>query len=215
MRSAFCGSGQCPSLDPMHVNSGAVGPGHATTSSPASSSHLPTRSRVSGSRSTIKTTGRSRLTLPPPLGEVSRSGRFRPRPDDPPHDGTLGRTQAVSEGGISHRGPSVFDATSLCVDERFRMVPRATDDNARMLGQEWAKQHAEMTGNHRYLPGLFPQVRFDSGPLARIIQPPSQGGDTGSNPVGTTQVRGRIASESHPRNPSMARQWSVSRAPDA
>src|SRR5262245_36858417 len=31
------------------------------------------------------------------------------------------------------------------------------------VGQEWAKQHAEVTGNHRYHPGLFPQVRFDYG----------------------------------------------------
>jgi hypothetical protein len=48
------------------------------------------------------------------------------------------------------------------------------------LGQEWAKQHTEMTRNHRYLQGLFPQVRFNSGLLTRTLQPPSQGGDTGS-----------------------------------
>jgi hypothetical protein len=70
----------------------------------------------------------------------------------------------------------------------FRMAPAvpADDNPADGLGQEWAKQHTEMTGNRRYLPGLFPQVRFNPGPQTRTLLPPSQGGDTGSNPVGTT-----------------------------
>jgi hypothetical protein len=55
------------------------------------------------------------------------------------------------------------------------------------------KQHTEMTGKHRYLPGLFPHVRFNSGPLTRRLQPPSQGGDTGSNPVGTTSENPQVS----------------------
>jgi len=55
------------------------------------------------------------------------------------------------------------------------------------VGQEWAKGSAVTAGNRQYLPVLFPQVTENYGLPIRAFQTPSQGGDTGSNPVGTTR----------------------------
>jgi hypothetical protein len=71
-----------------------------------------------------------------------------------------------------------------------------------------------------HLEGQAPE-RAGQRPNSRIVAVQkaglrhSQGGDTSSSPVGTTQLRSGIGPESQAWNPSVARHWSVSRATDA
>jgi hypothetical protein len=172
-RSASCASGQCPSLDPMHVNSGAVGPGHATTSSPASSSHGP-RAHGCRGQSTTGTTGRSRLTVTP-LFHAAKSRDRGPRLASVARGltrtpGSCGRSGGTSAGesltrtaSLSH-SYSIDDSRSSRESMDHAVTPIRTAPSARGSRGVRLGVHIRTSVNQ-----LVPKANFSS-PVKYIIK---------------------------------------------